>query len=66
VLQPGRHTVLLVRPRGNLSPGDGGRDRLIGPVVLDPAGDSRAVRKLPNSAWRQLCGRQLDWMESVR
>jgi hypothetical protein len=66
VLQPGRHTVLLVRPRGNLSPGDGGRDRLIGPVVLDPAGDNRAVRKLPNSAWRQLCGRQLDWMESVR
>jgi hypothetical protein len=62
----GSHTIQLVRQRGSLYPGDGGRNRLLGPVVLDPAGDSRVVKRIPASDWRQLCGRRLDWIESVR
>jgi hypothetical protein len=65
-LSPGRHTIRLVRPSGSLYPGDGGRNRLLGPVVLDPASDSRAVHQLPASDWRSLCGRHLDWVESLR
>lgn len=65
-LQPGVHTVELVRARGNLAPGDGGRDRSIGPVVFDPSGRVRTVQQVPASGWRQLCGRRLDWVESIR
>jgi hypothetical protein len=65
-LAPGRHSVVLVRPGGNLYPGDGGRNRLLGPVVLDPAGDVPAVHRIPASDWRELCERRLDWIESVR
>ena len=63
---PGRHAIQLVRPSGNLSPGDGGRNRLLGPVVLDPSSDARTVKEIPASNWRQLCGRRLDWIESIR
>jgi hypothetical protein len=65
-LSPGRHTITLTRPTGSLFPGDGGRNRLIGPVVLDPATDARAVRTLPSSRYRQLCGKRLDWVEAIR
>jgi hypothetical protein len=65
-LAPGRHTVQLVRRSGNLSPGDGGRNRLLGPVVLDPSTDTLAVKTIPASSWRQLCGKRLDWIESIR
>jgi hypothetical protein len=65
-LQPGRHIVQLVRPGGDLYPGDGGHAATIGPLVLDPASDTRAVRQVPVSQWRQLCGQNLDWVESVR
>jgi hypothetical protein len=66
VLSPGRHTITLVRPSGSLSPGDGGRNRLLGPVVLDPAGDTKLVRQLPAASWRALCGKRLDWVEAIR
>jgi hypothetical protein len=65
-LSPGRHTMTLSRPAGSLFPGDGGRNRLIGPVVLDPTTDTRAVRTLPSSQWRRLCGKRLDWVEAIR
>ena len=65
-LAPGRHTIQLVRPSGSLYPGDGGRNRLLGPVVLDPASDARTVKEIPAAGWRQLCGRRLDWIESIR
>jgi hypothetical protein len=65
-LSPGRHTIRLVRPGGSLYPGNGGRNRLLGPVVLDPATDSRAVRVLPSASWHSLCGRNLDWVEALR
>lgn len=65
-LPPGRHTIQLIRGTGNLYPGDGGRNRLLGPVVLDPSTDTRAVGQLPVSRWRDLCGRRLDWVEAIR
>jgi hypothetical protein len=65
-LSAGSHTIQLVRQGGSLYPGDGGRDGILGPVVLDPAGDNRVVKRIPASDWRQLCGRRLDWIESVR
>jgi hypothetical protein len=65
-LGPGRHTILVVRPSGNLYPGDGGRNRLLGPIVLDPASDTRTVRELPATRWHDLCGRRLDWVEAIR
>jgi hypothetical protein len=65
-LSPGRHTLRLVRPSGSLYPGDGGRNRLLGPVVLDPQTDTRAVREITAPHWRDLCSLRLDWVESVR
>jgi hypothetical protein len=65
-LQPGSHTVELVRPSGSLRPGDGARNNLLGPVVFDPASDARAVSQLPAARWRELCGKTLDWVEAVR
>jgi hypothetical protein len=58
--------MTLTRPTGSLFPGDGGRNRLIGPVVLDPATDARVVRTLPSSRYRELCGKRLDWVEAIR
>jgi hypothetical protein len=66
-LSPGPHTITLQRPGRHLFyPGDGGRDRQLGPIVLDPASDTRTVRRLPLSGWRSLCGRSLDWIEAIR
>jgi hypothetical protein len=66
-LSPGPHTITLQRPGRHLfHPGDGGRDRQLGPIVLDPASDTRTVRRLPLSGWRSLCGRSLDWIEAIR
>jgi len=64
-LSPGTHTIQLVRPSGSLYPGDGGRNRLLGPIVLDPATDNRSVRELPAARWRGLCGKRLDWVEAL-
>ena len=65
-LTPGTHSIQISRGTGNLYPGDGGRNRLIGPLVLDPATDTRTVKQLPASRWRDLCGRSLDWVEAIR
>jgi hypothetical protein len=65
-LSPGLHRIELVRPSGSLYPGDGGRNRLLGPIVLDPATDNRSVHELPAARWRELCGRRLDWVEALR
>jgi hypothetical protein len=66
-LSPGPHTITLVRPAKRLlDPGDGGLNRQLGPIVLDPAFDSRAIHQLPISDWRQLCGKRLDWVEAIK
>jgi len=64
-LSPGRQTIRLVRPGGSLAPGNGAAE-LLGPIELQPATDSMAVQTLPSSRWRELCGKQLDWVEALR
>jgi hypothetical protein len=66
VLSRGRHTVSLVRAGGDLHPGNGGSNRLIGPVVLGQESDARRVAELPATAFKRLCGRNLDWVELVQ
>jgi hypothetical protein len=64
-LSPGRQTIRLVRPGGSLAPGNGAAE-LLGPIELQPATDSMAVQTLPSSRWRELGGKQLDWVEALR
>jgi hypothetical protein len=66
-LEGGEHTVDVVVGGGSLAPGDGGIDRLVGPVALTPAGDPTnvPVQTVPADQWRSLCGRSLDWAEVV-
>jgi hypothetical protein len=65
-LVAGRVNVAIVRPGNGVSPGEGGTTRLLGPLVLDPPSDTREVRYLAPSAYRQLCNKRLDWVEIVR
>jgi hypothetical protein len=69
-LAPGVHTLTLTHASHSLTSllraGDGGRTRLLGPTVLDPASDTRVVRQIPNSRWHDLCGKRLDWAEAIR
>jgi hypothetical protein len=65
-LSAGKHTIQLVRAGSGLYPGDGGRNRLLGPVVLDPTSDTQTVQQISSADWRQLCGKRLDWIESIR
>ncbi|MEX2195790.1 MAG: hypothetical protein WD844_10940 [Thermoleophilaceae bacterium] len=60
--------VAVVRPDGGIAPGDHGRNRLIGPVVLRPVlGDPRAdVERVPPAAGRVACEATVDWVEAIR
>jgi hypothetical protein len=65
-LEGGRHTVSVALGGGDLEPGNGGFNRLLGPVYLVPAGDDvPPVRTIPASQWRLLCGRHLDWVQAL-
>ena len=66
-LAPGDHPVELLRGGGSPAPGNGGTNRLLGPVALtapDPTGGE--VQTIPASRWRSLCTRSVDWIEAVR
>jgi hypothetical protein len=65
-LRAGRHEVAVVRPGNNLTPGDGGTTRSIGPVLLLRGSAVPPVSEVPPSAGRSLCGKALDWIEIVR
>jgi hypothetical protein len=65
-LSPGRHLIAVLRPDNNLTPGDGGTDRTLGPVMLLPQGDAPVVSRIAPSQARSLCGKSLDWLEIVR
>jgi hypothetical protein len=65
-LEGGRHTVSVELGGGDLEPGNGGFNRLLGPVYLVPAADDvPPVRTIPASQWRLLCGRHLDWVQAL-
>jgi hypothetical protein len=67
-LASGRHRVALTYQDGGWRPGSGGQDTTpftIGPLLLAPMPDPRAVTYTLTGHWRQLCGKTLDWIEAL-
>jgi hypothetical protein len=65
-LRAGPQPVGIERGKANLRPGNGDRNRRVGPLVLVRLRPHRAVAQLPLRRWRVLCGRRLDWAELLR
>jgi len=67
-LEPGVHTIAITYPHPNLGPGSGwGQFTYLSAIALEPT--VRPPRTLITVAPRQareLCGRELDWIEIVR
>lgn len=67
-LEQGPQRLTLSRGGGGLAPGDGTPSKLVG-VVLEPAeasSEAPEVQTMPASQWRELCNREVDWIEAVR
>jgi hypothetical protein len=65
-LTAGSHEVTLDLHDQTLGPGSGGPPEPIGPLVLDPvANEDPLVREVPASQANQLCGKPLDWVETL-
>ena len=65
-LPAGAPQVEVTDEGGSLAPGNGGNNRLLGHVTLTPPDPTGLpVREIPASDYRTLCGRSLDWVESV-
>jgi hypothetical protein len=66
-LDPGRHTIALTySEQSPLAPGGGGESYAIGPLVLSSATAAEAeVEIVPPSRVNSLCGRPLDWVETL-
>jgi hypothetical protein len=56
--------ITLQRPKRSLRPGEAQADH-VGPLELVPDTEPAVVRVKP-SAYRRLCGRQLDWIDVLR
>ena len=67
-LPAGTLPVRVDVPGGSPAPGDGGRNRILGPIYLTTSADPSAapIRTLDPARWRSLCGRTVDWVEAVR
>jgi len=67
-LDAGHHDVSVEVGGGSLAPGNGSRDRLVGPVSLTRAANpvDRPIRVVAPSAWRAVCASHADWVEVVR
>jgi hypothetical protein len=65
-LTAGPHLISVVRPGNDLTPGDGGTSRTIGPVLLLGGPAVPPVSEIAPDAARSLCGKPLDWLEIVR
>jgi hypothetical protein len=60
----GSHRVRIDRGGGSPQPGNGGFNRIIGPLYFQAAGEVR-VQTIDASQWRTLCGRRLDWIQAL-
>jgi hypothetical protein len=69
-LSAGRHEVAIYQGGGDIHPANGGADgslRHVGPLAFSPPqNEQRAVHTIAPGRARSLCGRSLDWVESVR
>ncbi len=63
-LPAGRHLVTIRATTGGWRPGSGGTPYSFGPAALSPVDSRDPVVTVRNP--RALCGRRLDWVESVR
>lgn len=61
----GQHRLRLVRGGGSLAPGDGAPSVLRRIAFELPLPPGREVVRLAPSKWRDLCGRQIDWLEVI-
>ena len=68
-LTAGSHTVSIVRGGGDLRPGNGGSLsalRHVGPLWFsDAENEAQRLRTIAPADASQLCGRRLDWLETV-
>jgi hypothetical protein len=64
-LGPGSHQIALTLGDVDLHPGSGGMPFPVGPVLLGTGGDDRQIVYVAPAAARSLCGRRLDWVESL-
>ncbi len=65
-LTAGPHTVEVIRPGNDLTPGDGGTSRTLGPIVFLRGDVTGTVGQIAPAQARRLCGKPLDWIEIVR
>jgi hypothetical protein len=64
-LSAGSHQLLLDYSGPDLRPGSGGPQFAFGPVALTRESDDGPVLTVPPAKARTLCGKTLDWIESV-
>ncbi len=65
-LEPGVHRVEVRIGGADLHPGSGGSQGPIGPLVLSPAeAADRELARIAAADYRELCGREWDWVEVV-
>jgi hypothetical protein len=65
-LGAGDQPVRIAPSGDDLAPGNGGRFRLIGPLMLVRESAPPTVAEIDPRRARALCGRLLDWLEIVR
>jgi hypothetical protein len=64
-LTAGSHVVRIERGGGSLAPGNAAFSN-VRAIALEPvANETLAIRSVPIDDWRALCGRSLDWIETV-
>jgi len=65
-LAAGEHDVEIRYKPGGWRPGSGGKPFSFGPVALSLVSPRDPVSRVPATRARTLCGRRLDWVESLR
>jgi hypothetical protein len=65
-LAAGAHDVEIRYKPGGWRPGSGGKPFSFGPVALSLVSPRDPFSRVPASRARTLCGRRLDWVESLR
>ncbi|HEX5145415.1 MAG TPA: hypothetical protein VFV85_00225 [Conexibacter sp.] len=62
---PGTHVVRIERGGGSLRPGDAAYSNVRAITLAPLAGQAAPLASVAIGDWRTLCGRQLDWIETI-